>query len=80
MTKHVADGPKFKITDEDRKRLSPDDLKTLEEVYERLNNNEYEIATNWNADKFSAEWMVPDKGPIPDWNPAKKRTKKSQPK
>ena len=59
------------ITDEDRKNLSPDALKALEDAIEDLREREFEDVVFTNPEKFEIVGMQPVGGKPIDWNPNK---------
>jgi hypothetical protein len=59
------------ITDEDRKNLSPDSLKALEDAVDDLREREFEDVVFTNPEKFEIAGMQPVGGEPIDWNPNK---------
>jgi hypothetical protein len=53
-------------SEEDKRILTPDDLKVLEQAYRELNEEELEELSSPHPDKFDAKDMQPVDGPPVD--------------
>lgn len=74
MSKHADNFRQFfQITEEDRRRLTPEQLRELEEWARQMANDEIPTAENFNKDKFDAFWMEPTDGPPPPWREGAKK-------
>jgi hypothetical protein len=62
---------KVTITDDDRKNLSPESLKALEDALKDLKEREFEDVVFTNPEKFEMTGMQPVGGKPVDWNPKK---------
>ncbi|WP_394848606.1 hypothetical protein LZC95_14250 [Pendulispora brunnea] len=62
----------FELSEEDRKKLSPEDLAVLEEAIARMKNDETEPVEVQNLDRYDAKGMrrVGDEYP-PNWGKKK---------
>lgn len=64
---HARNWMNFRITDEDRRRLTPGQIRRLEELARKMQNDEFPAAPGNDADRFDARDMQPMDGPPPPW-------------